>query len=346
MASTPSSASTANSTNLAYQKSASAKSAALSRPRRHTSFHPTATNPTYSEGQLTHSIAESLDTHTELIEDPSSSLPPTIPPPSAMSSSRTVRGQRMRNKTVEVAKTYDSRSLSKAPSGHMNGNTGVHQQQQTQVPSRPQYSAPQQPAASQPRSGPMTYRGVRSLKHKNQRSQEGLRKCNSLTDLSSAAKNHTPDTNASSDIDDYTSTPQDGMYRSRSRESLSQSFPRRHHSVGSQQRPALHDSVFQPPTSPSDSLSHSYGGSSHGGATSFGSSSPKTLFESLRDSLMNPPPPAEQLQNEEEGNRSRYLKYASIPQSHAIQDYEGHHDMHAHQVCWNQTEAQNVTTMK
>ena len=285
----------------------------MSRPRRHTSFHPTSITSQYSDAHLNNGITEAP----EVKEDPIV-LPSTIPPTSAMSSSRSVRGQRMRNKTVEVAKTYEPRSLSKN-SHHINGDLGAHQP----VPTQPQHATPQQS-----RSGHMTYRGVRSLKHKNQRSQDGPRKCNSLTDLRSASNNSSMiESRANIDIDDYGSSSK--MYRSRSRERLFESCHRRHHSVGSTQR---HPSFGDSSTSP-DSLSHPHDAHSSSCFGSPGSTTgaPKTFYESLRDALMTPPPIQLPTSDEGKENRTRYLKYASIPHTNTIQDYEGHEENQ--QVC-------------
>ncbi len=136
---------------------------------------------------------------------------------------------------------------------------------------------------------PITYRGVRSLKHKNDKSyQEGLRKSNSMQDLASADKDDT--------------VQHDNLYRSRSRENLYDSFPRR--------RPVSErlNSDFANNTDPHDPEQH---------ISSDPAARPKTLFESLRESLLNPEPPKPKPKN------SRYLRLAGIPQTRPIENYVG-----------------------
>ena len=147
------------------------------------------------------------------------------------------------------------------------------------------------------RGVPVTYRGVRSMKHKNQRSQEGLRKCNSLTDLSS--KN----TQAEEVVEP------EPVIRSKSRESVYDSFPRRHHAVGSQ-RPSLNDSLL---ISSDQSISSSH--------------EPKTFYQTLKESYNVPPPPPPVVEPSGKAKvNSQYMKYASIPHDHSIENYEGHQE--------------------
>ena len=125
-------------------------------------------------------------------------------------------------------------------------------------------------------SVPATYRSVRSMKHRDRAYQEGMRKSNSMHDLSRPPADPPPATGSGG--------VGAGLYRSRSRDALyaspSVSDPLSNHSA---------------PASPNHK--------------------PKTFFESLHESLLNPPEPPTK--------NSRYLRMASIPSTRTIEDYVG-----------------------
>ena len=146
-------------------------------------------------------------------------------------------------------------------------------------------------------SSHLTFRGVRSMKHgkSDKAYQEGMRKASSLQDLS---------TTKSIDGDDIRhSRQEDTLYRSRSRESL----PGNPSSYSSHRRPVSDISHFAIPHT--DLHLHAKG--SDGDTDS--NSKPKTFFETLRDSLLNPEPP--------KPKNYRYLKLAGIPTSRTIDNY-------------------------
>ena len=139
-------------------------------------------------------------------------------------------------------------------------------------------------------SAPMTYRSVRSMKHKDRAYQEGMRKSNSMQDLSR------PDTDPP--------VPDESLYRSRSRENLYGSFPKRRVvSDTFDGSSGLNGRHLSEPSSPTSSIP--------------GDLKPKTFFESLHQSLLNPEPPKPKSKN------SRYLRLASIPDTRTIDDYVG-----------------------
>ena len=146
-------------------------------------------------------------------------------------------------------------------------------------------------------SSHLTFRGVRSMKHgkSDKAYQEGMRKASSLQDLSTAK---------SIDGDDIRySRQEDTLYRSRSRESL----PDDPSSYSAHRRPVSDISHFAiPHTDP-----HLHAKGSDGDTDS--NSEPKTFFETLRDSLLNPEPP--------KPKNYRYLKLAGIPTSRTIENY-------------------------
>ena len=147
-------------------------------------------------------------------------------------------------------------------------------------------------------SSHLTFRGVRSMKHgkSDKAYQEGMRKASSLQDLSTAT---------SIDGDDMRhSRQEDKLYRSRSRESL----PDDPSSYSAHRRPVSDISHF---AKPHTDLHLQHANSSDGDADS--NSKPKTFFETLRDSLLNPEPP--------KPKNYRYLKLAGIPTSRTIENY-------------------------
>lgn len=139
-------------------------------------------------------------------------------------------------------------------------------------------------------SAPVTYRSVRSMKHKDRAYQEGMRKSNSMHDLSRSDMEH--------------AAPEESLYRSRSRENLYGSFPKRRSvsaNFSTDDCPDLsRGSQYSEPSSPSST------------------SKPKTLFETLQESLHNPEPdPKPKPKN------SKYMRLASIPNTKTIENYVG-----------------------
>ena len=146
-------------------------------------------------------------------------------------------------------------------------------------------------------SSHLTFKGVRSMKHgkSDKAYQEGMRKASSLQDLTTAT---------SIDGDDIRhSRQEDSLYRSRSRESL----PDNPSSYSAHRRPVSDISHF---ATPHTDL-HLHANGSDGDMDS--DSKPKTFFETLRDSLLNPEPP--------KPKNYRYLKLAGIPTSRTIENY-------------------------
>lgn len=154
-------------------------------------------------------------------------------------------------------------------------------------------------------SSHLTFRGVRSMKHgkSDKAYQEGMRKASSLTDLSTASSMH-------GDNDRHSRPGEDSsLYRSRSRESLPDdpaSYVR---------RPVSDLSHFGNYTHNNTDL-HYLAANHTGGDEDTDTSSnskPKTFFETLRDSLLNPEPP--------KPKNYRYLKLAGIPNTKTIENY-------------------------
>ena len=164
-------------------------------------------------------------------------------------------------------------------------------------------------------SSHLTYRGVRSMKHgKSDKHQDGLRKASSLQDLSTTRG------------DGAEGGPGPGgtpaaPHRSRSRESLPDlpvSAPATPSASTHRSRSVSDVSHFATYNKPPH---HTHSPPNHGAPDSnTDTSRPKTFFETLRDSLLNPEPP--------KPKNYRYLKLAGIPQTKSIENYGSDHSIH------------------
>ncbi len=164
-------------------------------------------------------------------------------------------------------------------------------------------SMPSSPSASH-----LTYRGVRSMKHgkSDKAYQEGLRKASSLTDLPGTTSREEPalprSRSRESLPDDPASLP---VHQHRARPvsqvsnfaSFSNKPEHHHHLPRRDHRPNLdHFNPNAPATREEDNIAK-----------------PKTFFETLRDSFLDPQPP--------KPRNYRYLKLAGIPQTKPIENY-------------------------
>ncbi|KAK2160602.1 hypothetical protein LSH36_129g01075 [Paralvinella palmiformis] len=139
--------------------------------------------------------------------------------------------------------------------------------------------------ASRHEPQPLTYRGVRSLKHRHDKSYtEGLRKSSSLHDLTSSP----------AEVSENTAPLSETRSRSHSRDSLS---------GGDASEQWVSSQSHVVPRALSKSCSD---------LTDMGSGQPKTFFEFL----LNEPPPKPLSRN------SRYMRMAGIPQTRPIEEYQ------------------------
>ena len=185
-----------------------------------------------------------------------------------------------------------SRSLSEQTGGTQS-NSGARSRSASSKEARPSSEQPQ----------PLTYRGIRSLKHKHDKAyQDGLKKSSSLHNIGDSAD--------SEDIQSGSAAASVTTHRDRAKRSQSLERPvsvRAHTSVGrSNNNPASTSVVMLNPTQ-QRVLPHN---ANHDSLDT--TDKPKTLFESL----IAPPVPAKPVTR-----ASRYRRLAGIPDSRSIEDY-------------------------